>query len=92
MHDMNCGLKAYRGDCARSLELYGEMHRFLPVLAAQQGWRVAELPVNHRLAGTAARGSARSVTYEARSTCSRCCSSGATNTGPCTFSAASGWC
>jgi glycosyltransferase involved in cell wall biosynthesis len=48
MHDMNCGFKAYRGDCARSLEIYGEMHRFLPALAAQQGWRVAEVPVNHR--------------------------------------------
>ena len=48
MHDMNCGLKAYRGDCARSLEVYGEMHRFIPVLAAQQGWTTAELPVNHR--------------------------------------------
>ncbi len=45
---MNCGLKAYRGECARSLEVYGELHRFIPVLAAQQGWRVAELPVNHR--------------------------------------------
>jgi glycosyltransferase involved in cell wall biosynthesis len=48
MHDMNCGLKAYLGECARSLEVYGELHRYLPVLAAQQGWRVAELPVNHR--------------------------------------------
>jgi dolichol-phosphate mannosyltransferase len=48
MHDMNCGLKAYRGECARSLEIYGEMHRFVPVLATQQGWRVAETPVNHR--------------------------------------------
>jgi glycosyltransferase involved in cell wall biosynthesis len=48
MHDMNCGLKAYRGECARSLEVYGEMHRFIPVLAAQQGWRVTEVPVNHR--------------------------------------------
>jgi dolichol-phosphate mannosyltransferase len=48
MHDMNCGFKAYRGDCARSLEVYGELHRFMPVLAAQQGWRVAEVPVNHR--------------------------------------------
>jgi len=48
MHDMNCGFKAYRGECARSLEVYGELHRFLPVLAAQQGWRVAEVPVNHR--------------------------------------------
>ena len=48
MHDMNCGFKAYRGECARSLEVYGELHRFMPVLAAQQGWRVAEVPVNHR--------------------------------------------
>jgi dolichol-phosphate mannosyltransferase len=48
MHDMNCGLKAYRGECARSLEIYGELHRFIPVLAAQKGWRVAETPVNHR--------------------------------------------
>jgi dolichol-phosphate mannosyltransferase len=48
MHDMNCGLKAYRGKCARSLEIYGEMHRFIPVLASQQGWRVTEIPVNHR--------------------------------------------
>ncbi len=48
LHDMNCGLKAYRGECARSLEIYGDLHRFIPVLASQQGWRVAELPVNHR--------------------------------------------
>lgn len=48
MHDMNCGFKAYRGECARSLEVYGELHRFLPILAAQQGWRVSEVPVNHR--------------------------------------------
>ncbi len=48
MHDMNCGFKAYKGECARSLEVYGELHRFLPALAAQQGWRVAEIPVNHR--------------------------------------------
>jgi glycosyltransferase involved in cell wall biosynthesis len=48
MHDVNCGLKAYRGDCARSLEIYGELHRFTPVLAAQQGWKVGEIPVHHR--------------------------------------------
>jgi glycosyltransferase involved in cell wall biosynthesis len=48
MHDMNCGFKAYRGECARSLEVYGELHRFLPVLADQRGWRVAEVAVNHR--------------------------------------------
>lgn len=48
MHDMNCGFKAYSGDCARSVDVYGEMHRFMPALAVQQGWRVAEVPVNHR--------------------------------------------
>jgi dolichol-phosphate mannosyltransferase len=48
MHDMNCGFKAYRGECARSIEVYGEMHRYLPAFAAQQGWRVSEIPVNHR--------------------------------------------
>ncbi len=48
MHDMNCGFKAYRGECARSLEVYGELHRYMPVLASQQGWRVAEVPINHR--------------------------------------------
>ncbi len=48
LHDFNCGLKAYRGDCARALDLYGELHRFIPVIGAQRGWRIAELPVNHR--------------------------------------------
>jgi glycosyltransferase involved in cell wall biosynthesis len=48
LHDMNCGLKAYRADVVRALPLYGELHRFLPVLAHQRGYRVAELPVNHR--------------------------------------------
>jgi glycosyltransferase involved in cell wall biosynthesis len=48
LHDFNCGLKAYRGECARSLDLYGELHRYLPLLAHQNGWHVTELPVNHR--------------------------------------------
>jgi glycosyltransferase involved in cell wall biosynthesis len=48
LHDVNCGLKAYRGSAIRGLELYGEQHRFIPVLGFQRGWRVAELPVNHR--------------------------------------------
>ena len=48
LHDMNCGLKAYRGEVVHSLVLYGELHRFIPVLAHEQGYRVAELPVNHR--------------------------------------------
>jgi glycosyltransferase involved in cell wall biosynthesis len=48
LHDFNCGLKAYEGECARSLHIYGELHRYIPVLAVQRGWRVTELPVNHR--------------------------------------------
>jgi glycosyltransferase involved in cell wall biosynthesis len=48
LHDMNCGLKAYRSEVVRGLNLYGELHRFVPVLAHYEGYRVAELPVNHR--------------------------------------------
>lgn len=48
LHDLNCGLKAYRGEVARGLRLYGELHRFIPVLAHYDGYRVAELPVHHR--------------------------------------------
>ena len=48
LHDMNCGLKAYRAEVVHNLVLYGELHRFIPVLAHEQGYRVAELSVNHR--------------------------------------------
>jgi len=48
LHDMNCGLKAYRAEVVRDIRLYGELHRFIPVLAHYRGYRVAELPVNHR--------------------------------------------
>lgn len=48
LHDMNCGLKAYRAEVLHGLSIYGELHRFIPVLAHDRGYRVAELPVNHR--------------------------------------------
>ena len=48
LHDMNCGLKAYRAEVLDGLRIYGELHRFIPVLAHDRGFRVAELPVNHR--------------------------------------------
>ena len=51
LHDMNCGLKAYRAEVVRGLSLYGELHRFLPVLAHDRGFRVGEVPVNHRPRG-----------------------------------------
>jgi glycosyltransferase involved in cell wall biosynthesis len=51
LHDLNCGLKAYRAEVLRGLRLYGELHRFIPVLAHYRGFRVAEVPVNHRPRG-----------------------------------------
>jgi glycosyltransferase involved in cell wall biosynthesis len=48
LHDMNCGLKAYRAEVVHGMRLYGELHRFIPVLAHNRGFRATELPVNHR--------------------------------------------
>ena len=48
LHDLNCGLKAYRAEVIQGLRLYGELHRFIPVLAHYRGHRIAELAVNHR--------------------------------------------
>src|SRR5881396_878875 len=48
LHDLNCGLKAYRAEVVQGLRLYGELHRFIPVLAHYRGYRIAELAVNHR--------------------------------------------
>jgi dolichol-phosphate mannosyltransferase len=48
LHDMNCGLKAYRAEVVQGLRIYGELHRFIPVMAHNRGYRVAELPVHHR--------------------------------------------
>lgn len=47
LHDFNCGYKAYRIEVVRSLRLYGELHRFTPVLAHAEGFTIGELPVTH---------------------------------------------
>ncbi|MBL6956760.1 MAG: glycosyltransferase family 2 protein [Chlorobium phaeobacteroides] len=47
LHDFNCGLKAYRKKVVASLDLHGEMHRYIPVLAEWNGFRVTEIPVKH---------------------------------------------
>jgi glycosyltransferase involved in cell wall biosynthesis len=47
LHDYGCSLKAYRREMLQGFRLYGEMHRFIPIYAAAQGARVAELPVAH---------------------------------------------
>lgn len=48
LHDHNCGFKCYRREVLREIQLYGELHRFVPVLAAARGWRVGEIVVHHR--------------------------------------------
>ena len=48
LHDHNCGFKIYRREVFDAVKLYGEMHRFVPVLATAKGFRVSEVPVNHR--------------------------------------------
>ncbi len=48
LHDINCGLKAYRAEVVREIPLYGELHRFIPILAHARGFRVVEVPVKHR--------------------------------------------
>ncbi|MGB3223711.1 MAG: glycosyltransferase family 2 protein [Desulforhopalus sp.] len=47
LHDYGCSLKAYRAECIRNLDCYGEMHRFFPALASMTGAKVTELPVRH---------------------------------------------
>ena len=47
LHDFNCGFKAYRREVTTSIRLYGELHRFTPVLASAEGFRIGELPVKH---------------------------------------------
>ncbi len=47
IHDFNCGLKAYRKDVVKDINLYGELHRYIPLLAAWRGFRIAEVPVKH---------------------------------------------
>jgi len=47
LHDFNCGFKAYRHEVTQQIRLYGELHRFTPVLADAEGFRIAELPVKH---------------------------------------------
>ena len=47
LHDFNCGFKIYRRETAKSLDIYGERHRFLPVLALWNGYKIGEYPVPH---------------------------------------------
>jgi glycosyltransferase involved in cell wall biosynthesis len=48
LHDYGCTMKAMRGDIAKELKLYGEMHRFIPAIAFERGAKIAEMNVHHR--------------------------------------------
>ena len=48
LHDHNCGMKCYRAGVFREVRLYGDLHRFIPVLAAARGYRVGEIEITHR--------------------------------------------
>lgn len=63
LHDFNCGFKAYRRGVIDSLHLYGEMHRYIPALAAWSGFNITEIPVhhNHRLYGKSKYGFSRLI-------------------------------
>ena len=63
IHDYGCGIKAFRVEIAKSLKLYGEMHRFIAAIAGDLGATVAEIPVNHRprLRGTSKYGLSRTI-------------------------------
>lgn len=47
LHDYNCGLKAYKKEVVKNLQIYGGLHRFIPLLAFKQGFKVCEMPVMH---------------------------------------------
>ncbi|HKK17546.1 MAG TPA: glycosyltransferase family 2 protein [Opitutales bacterium] len=63
LHDFNCGFKAYRREVTENIQLFGELHRFIPILAHAEGFRIGEIPVTHhpRTHGFSKYGSKRFV-------------------------------
>lgn len=63
LHDYGCSLKVFRAEVVKPLKLYGEMHRFIPAIASEQGVQIAEVVVNHRarLHGTSKYGISRTI-------------------------------
>ena len=63
LHDYGCSLKAYRRESLEDVQLYGEMHRFIPIYASWSGARVTEIPVEHypRIAGKSKYGLSRTI-------------------------------
>ncbi|HOQ80296.1 MAG TPA: glycosyltransferase, partial [Candidatus Cloacimonadota bacterium] len=48
LHDYNCGFKAYRNEVVKEIDVYGEMHRYIPALAKAKGFKIKEISVEHR--------------------------------------------
>lgn len=63
LHDFNCGFKIYRRDVTEQIPFYSDFHRFIPVLAASQGFKITELPVQHhpRHSGSSKYGAGRTI-------------------------------
>ena len=63
LHDFNCGLKAYKAEVAKSIQLYGDFHRFIPLMASWNGFKITEKTVEHkaRLHGVSKYGASRFV-------------------------------
>jgi glycosyltransferase involved in cell wall biosynthesis len=63
IHDFNCGLKAYKKEVIKTVQVYGVMHRYIPALAHREGFTVAELPVEHhpRIYGKTKFGASRYI-------------------------------
>ena len=63
LHDYGCSLKVFRAEVVKPLRLYGEMHRFIPAIASEQGVAIAEVVVNHRARrhGTSKYGISRTI-------------------------------
>lgn len=47
LHDYNCGFKAYRKEVVKSIDIYGELHRYIPALVKAKGFKICEIPVHH---------------------------------------------
>ena len=69
LHDYGCSLKVFRAEVVKPLRLYGEMHRFIPAIASEQGVAIAEVVVNHRPRrhGTSNYGISRTIRVDSRS-------------------------
>jgi len=61
IHDFNCGFKGYKSSVVKKLNLYGEMHRYIPVLVAQNGFKITEIKIRHfpRVSGKSKYGFSR---------------------------------